>query len=128
RARKQSGQIHTNEVYAAMIESMDDTVGRIRSKLDDLKLADHTVVIFVSDNGGRVPTTSNLPLRVGKGSCYEGGTRVPLIVRWPANTKPGSSSDTPVITMDLPRTLLEILGLHEQSSKAADGVSLVGLL
>src|SRR5205814_5500956 len=107
RARKQSGQIHTNEVYAAMIESMDDTVGRIRSKLDDLKLADHTVVIFASDNGGRVPSTSNLPLRVGKGSCYEGGTRVPLIVYWPGVTRAGSVCDTPVISMDLQPTYCE---------------------
>jgi arylsulfatase A len=111
-----------------MIESMDDTVGRIRSKLDELKLADHTIVVFASDNGGRVPTTSNLPLRVGKGSCYEGGTRVPLIVYWPGVTKPGSVSDTPVISMDLYPTLLEIAGLKDEARKTVDGVSLVPLL
>src|SRR4029077_17354489 len=101
----------SNEVYAAMIESMDDTVGRIRSKLDELKLADRTVVVFASDNGGRVPTTSNLPLPVGKGSCYEGGTRVPLIVYWPGVTKAGSACDTPVISMDFYPTLLEMAGI-----------------
>jgi arylsulfatase A len=128
RGRKHPGQIQTNEVYAAMIESMDDTVGRIRKKLDELKLADHTVVVFASDNGGRVPTTSNLPLRVGKGSCYEGGTRVPLIVYWPGVTKPGSVCDTPVISMDLYPTLLEMAGLKDEARKAVDGVSLVPLL
>jgi arylsulfatase A len=128
RARKHPGQIQTNEVYAAMIESMDDTVGRIRKKLDELKLADHTVVVFASDNGGRVPTTSNLPLRVGKGSCYEGGTRVPLIVYWPGVTKPGSVCDTPVISIDFYPTLLEMAGLKDEARKAVDGVSLVPLL
>src|ERR1051326_8240314 len=145
RARNQPGQIQTNEIYAAMIESMDDTVGRIRNKLDELKLADHTVVIFASDNGGRVPTTSNLPLRVGKGSCYEGGTRVPLIIYWPAVTKAGEVCETPVISMDLFPTLLEAAGLprsqsasapdptaptlqHVNAPPAFDGVSLVPLL
>jgi arylsulfatase A-like enzyme len=128
RARKHSGQMHTNEVYAAMIESMDDTVGRIRSKLDELKLAEHTVVIFASDNGGRVPSTSNLPLRVGKGSCYEGGTRVPLIVYWPGVTKAGSVSDTPVISMDLYPTMLEMAAVKDVANKTMDGVSLVPLL
>jgi arylsulfatase A-like enzyme len=111
-----------------MIESMDDVVGSIRRKLDELKLADHTVVVFASDNGGRVPTTSNLPLRVGKGSCYEGGTRVPLIVHWPGVTKPGSVCETPVISMDLFPTILEIVGQTEAARKGVDGVNLVPLL
>jgi len=106
----QAGMAQTNAIYAAMIESMDDTVGRVRRKLDELKLADNTVIVFTSDNGGRVPTTSNLPLRVGKGSCYEGGTRVPFIIYWPKVTTPGSVCDTPVISMDLYPTLLEIVG------------------
>ena len=127
-AKKHDGQFQTNEMYAAMIESMDDTVGRIRSKLDELKLADHTLILFASDNGGRVPTTSNLPLRVGKGSCYEGGTRVPLIVYWPGVTKPGSESDTPVMSIDFYPTLLEIVGAKEAARKDIDGVSLVPLL
>ena len=128
RAKKRPGQVQTNAIYAAMIESMDDTVGRIRRKLDELKLAERTVVIFASDNGGRVPTTSNLPLRVGKGSCYEGGTRVPLIISWPGVTKAGSVCDTPVISMDLYRTLLEIAGAPDAANKGVDGVSLVPLL
>lgn len=128
RALKRPGQFQTNEVYAGMIESMDDTVGRMRRKLEDLNLADHTVIVFASDNGGRVPTTSNLPLRVGKGSCYEGGTRVPLIVYWPGVTKPGSICETPVISMDFYPTLLDIAEVKGVPRGTVDGVSLVPLL
>lgn len=126
RAKQRPGQKPTNAVYAAMIESMDDSVGRIRSTLEELKLAERTVIIFASDNGGRVPTTSNRPLRVGKGSCYEGGTRVPLIVFWPGVTKPASVCDTPVISMDLFPTVLEIVGVNKVQS--VDGLSLLPLL
>jgi len=128
RAKKRPGQRQTNAVYAAMIESLDDSVGRIRSKLDELKLADRTLIIFTSDNGGRVPTTSNHPLRVGKGSCYEGGTRVPLIVHWPGVTKSGSICEAPVISMDLHPTILEVTGMKEAARKGADGASLTPLL
>jgi arylsulfatase A len=128
RAKKRPGQKQTNAIYAAMIESMDDSVGRIRRKLDELKLADRTIVIFASDNGGRVPTTSNHPLRVGKGSCYEGGTRVPLIVHWPGVTRPGSVCETPVISMDLHPTILEIAGLKEAARKSVDGANLEPVL
>jgi arylsulfatase A len=117
-----------NAAYAAMVESLDDAVGRIRQTLDELKLAERTVVIFTSDNGGRVPTTSNLPLRVGKGSCYEGGTRVPLIVHWPGVTRPGSVSESLAITMDVYPTLLEIAGLKGAAGHRPDGVSLVPVL
>lgn len=90
RAKLRPGQLQSNPAYAAMIESLDEAVGRVRRKLEELNLADRTVIVFTSDNGGRVPTTSNLPLRVGKGSCYEGGTRVPLIVSWPGAIHAGS--------------------------------------
>lgn len=123
-----SSLLQTNAGYAAMTESLDDAVGAVRRKLEELKLADNTVVIFASDNGGRIPTTSNAPLRGGKGSCYEGGTRVPLIVYWPGVTKPGSASDTPVITMDLLPTLMEITGQKALGSTGMDGVSLVPVL
>jgi arylsulfatase A len=122
------GDAQANATYAAMIDSLDQSVGRIRSELEKLEIADRTVVIFVSDNGGRIPTTSNLPLRVGKGSCYEGGTRVPLIVYWPGITKPGSESNTPTISMDLFPTLMEILGIPDGAKTAIDGVSLVPVL
>src|SRR5262249_31559867 len=87
-----------NPIYAAMIESLDEGVGRLLKKLDDLKLADRTVVVFTSDNGGlcvtegpNTPPTINAPLREGKGYLYEGGLRVPLIVRWPGVTRPGGT-------------------------------------
>jgi len=120
--------LQTNAGYAAMVESLDDAVGQIRRKLDELKLSDNTIVVFASDNGGRVPTTSNLPLRVGKGSCYEGGTRVPLIIFWPKVTKPNTVCETPVIGMDLYPTLLEIAGEKKAARNAVDGVSLAPLL
>lgn len=128
KAMPRAGLVHSNAVYAAMLESVDDTVGRVRKTLEDLKLAEQTIVIFTSDNGGRVPTTSNHPLRVGKGSCYEGGTRVPLIVYWPGVTKAGTTNDTPVISMDLYPTLLEMAGVPDVAGHRPDGVSLVPLL
>ncbi|MCI0745470.1 MAG: sulfatase [Verrucomicrobia subdivision 3 bacterium] len=128
RAKRRAGQRQTNAVYAAMIESMDDSVGLIRGKLDELNLSDRTIVVFASDNGGRVPTTSNHPLRVGKGSCYEGGVRVPLIVYWPGVTKAGTVCDVPVISMDLYPTILEMTGQADAARKGMDGVSLVPLL
>jgi arylsulfatase A-like enzyme len=128
RAKRRPGQKQVNAMYAAMLESMDDCVGRIRNKLTELKLAERTVVVFASDNGGRVPTTSNYPLRDGKGSCHEGGTRVPLIVHWPGVTKAGSICEQPVISMDLYPTLLEIAGLKSAARKSVDGLSLVPVL
>ena len=124
----QPGMMQTNAVYAAMVESLDDAVGKVRRALTDLKLADHTVIIFASDNGGRVPTTANLPLRVGKGSGYEGGTRVPFIVYWPGVTKAGSVCDTPVISMDMFPTIMEMTGVKPPPGTGPDGVSLVPLL
>ena len=132
KAKLKAGLTHTNAAYAAMVESLDASVGRIRAKLEELKLDDRTIIIFTSDNGGRVPTTSNRPLRFGKASAYEGGVRVPLIVHWPGVTKPGSVSDTPVITMDLFPTLVDMAGLsvpdRPRTAPGCDGVSLVPLL
>jgi len=131
-AKIKAGLTHNNAAYAAMVESLDASVGRIRAKLRELNLEDNTIIIFTSDNGGRVPTTSNRPLRFGKASAYEGGVRVPLIVHWPGETKPGRVLDTPVITMDLFETVVEMAGLRaaEPAKDAAgrDGVSLVPLL
>lgn len=127
-AQVKEGTRHAYASYAAMIDSMDQTVGRIRQTLDELQIADRTIIIFTSDNGGRVPTTSNAPLRVGKGSCYEGGVRVPLIVYWPKKTLAGSVCDTPVITMDIYPTILEMTGRSNTGDPPIDGVSLVPLL
>jgi arylsulfatase A len=125
RLRELGKTTHTNVAYAAMIDSLDQSVGRIRDTLSELGLADDTIIIFTSDNGGRVPTTSNAPLRVGKGSAYEGGVRVPLIVYWPGVTQAGSQSDSPTITMDLFPTILEMTGQKVDRDAVCDGVSLV---
>lgn len=122
------GQRHTNAEYAAMIESMDDTVGRVRAKLQELGLSDQTIVIFASDNGGHLPTTNNTPLRVGKGSCYEGGVRVPFIVYWPHVTKVGATSDVPTISMDIFPTILAAVGLSLPADHVLDGISLEPVL
>jgi len=123
-----------NPVYAAMLESLDESVGRVRQKLDDLKLADRTVVIFTSDNGGlattegpHTPATSNAPLREGKGFLYEGGIRVPLLVKWPGITRAESACEVPVCSIDLVPTVREILN-PGATDDAVDGVSLMPLL
>jgi arylsulfatase A len=128
KAKLQPGQAQKDPVYAAMIDSLDQSMGHIRHELKKLNIADNTLVIFESDNGGRVPTTSNLPLRVGKGSAYEGGTRVPMIVYWPHVTKRDSECDTPVIGMDLVPTILDATGTPKLGKLGQDGASLVPLL
>jgi arylsulfatase A len=128
RAKLKPGLRHTNPTYAAMLESLDETVGRIRRKLDELKLADKTIILFTSDNGGHIPTTSNQPLRYGKASCYEGGTRVPLIVRWPAVVQPGSTCDVPVVSPYLYSTVLAMADLTDVPGHRPDGLSLMPLL
>jgi arylsulfatase A-like enzyme len=119
--------------YAAVIESMDETVGLLLKKLDDLKLTDNTIVIFTSDNGGlHVPEgphqkiTHNGPYRAGKGFLYEGGIRIPLIVRWPGMVKASQTIDTPVISTDWLPTLLNLTG--GRVPEGLDGVSIADLL
>ena len=116
-----------NPVYAALVESVDDSLRQLRKKLEDLKLSERTVIIFTSDNGGLTlgHTTANLGLRAGKGSAYEGGVRVPSIVFAPGITKPGTVSETPVISLDWNSTMLELAG--GKPLKGAQGVSLVPL-
>ncbi len=131
RAAKIGGP-QTNATYAAMVNRLDAAVGRILEALTTYQLADHTLVVFGSDNGGlavgKDPPTSNAPLRAGKGSPYEGGHRVPLIVRWPGVTPAGSTCSEPVIHMDLRPTILEAVGAPLVSPAVLDGVSLVPLL
>ena len=119
-------------VYAAMVEAMDTQVGRLLKGLEDLGIADRTVVFFMSDNGGLSTSeghpTSNLPLRGGKGWVYEGGIREPFIIRWPGVTKPGSVCHVPVISTDFYPTILDMAGLPPMPQQAKDGVSLVPLL
>jgi arylsulfatase A-like enzyme len=121
-------QPHQNAVYAAMIESLDDGVGRLLAKLDELKLRENTVVIFTSDNGGLMSSTSNVPLRVGKGSAYEGGVRVPLLFSYPPAIAAGSTSDVPAMSIDLLPTVVDLCGLEVAKPPAWDGVSLVSSL
>lgn len=123
----------TNAIYAAMIASMDEGVGRILSTLDALHLRENTVVVFTSDNGGlctlegpNTPATGNGPFREGKGTLYEGGIRVPLIIDWPGVTMAGGTSSVPVCSVDIMATLCGIAGAAVP--QATDGVSLVPVL
>jgi len=125
-------QRQDHAVYAAMVQSMDESVGRILDKLDALGIADRTAIVFMSDNGGlsthRGAPTSNLPLRAGKGWVYEGGIREPMMIKWPGVTKPGSVCRHPVISTDFYPTLLEMAGLPPRPDQHRDGASLVPLL
>lgn len=129
---------HNNPTYAAMIASVDESVGRVMAELDKQGLAENTVLIFSSDNGGvggyaregikkGGDVTDNTPLRSGKGSLYEGGTRVPFIVRWSGVTAAGSSTDTPTIHVDLYPTFSEIAGATAPEGQPLDGESLAPL-
>jgi len=116
-----------NATYAAMVESVDDSVGRIMNTVETLGIASNTVIVFMSDNGGLWPqATCNAPLRAGKGYPYEGGIREPLIIKWPGATPPGSTCSVPVSSIDFHPTLLEMAGVAQPGT--VDGVSLVPLL
>lgn len=114
--------------YLAMLEHLDNEVGRLLDKLDELKLSDRTVVVFTSDNGGLSRMASCVPLREGKGSPYEGGIRVPLIVRWPGRVKPGSECNVPVHTIDYYSTYAGIATATSPANHKLDGESLLPLL
>ncbi len=114
--------------YAAMVESIDDSVGRVMAALKELKLDENTVIILTSDNGGFYNATSNAPLRANKGAYYEGGIRVPLIVKWPGVTKPGLVVNEPVTSTDLYPTCLAAAGLPARPNQHQDGVNLRPLL
>ncbi len=126
KARKTTNQ--KNATYAAMVESVDDSTGKILAAVDELHLADNTVVIFTSDNGGLLGPTHNAPLRAGKGYPYEGGIRVPLIVRWPGVAKPGSVSAEPVTSVDYFPTICAAAGVKPPAGRAIDGKDLMPLL
>ena len=125
-----------NPTYAAMIQHVDDSVGSILAKLDELKLADNTVVVFFSDNGGLRQhfrkigpiVTTNAPLRDEKGTLYEGGIREPMIVRWPGRVKAGDTCNQPVTSVDFYPTFLDIAGVKRPGDHVLDGESIVPLL
>ena len=116
-----------NATYAALVSSVDDAMGTIRAALKRLKIDEQTIIIFTSDNGGLIGTTDNSPLRAGKGSAYEGGVRVPLIMFWPGVTKAGTLEPTPAISIDIYPTVLEMTGIKPLQS-LIDGNSLASLL
>ena len=129
-------RIHVNPDYAAMVESLDANVGRVLAKLEERGIAEKTIVVFFSDNGGFTGScklhpgravTSNAPLRSGKGSLYEGGIRVPLMIRWPGVTH-AAVCDVPVISCDLYPTLLRMVGLDSDPQHSPDGIDLISLL
>ena len=129
--------VHHNPTYAAMVKSLDMAVGRVLDALEVQGIADETLIVFTSDNGGLTQRngkhddfTENLPLRRGKGSAYEGGVRVPGIVKWPGVTKAGSVCDEPIMTMDLYPTILDVCGVAGDANHNAvmDGVSFKPLL
>jgi len=124
--------VQSDPVYAAMIESMDENVGRVLQALEETGVLDNTVIFFTSDNGGLATSegspTSNAPLAEGKGWMYEGGTREPLLVKWPGVTKPGDICSTPVTSTDFYPTLLEMAGLDPIPEQHCDGVSIAPLL
>ncbi|HVJ67438.1 MAG TPA: sulfatase [Caulifigura sp.] len=133
---------HRDPAYAAMIASVDQSVGRVVAKIDELGLSKNTLIIFSSDNGGvggyadagvvndseKGGITDNAPLRGGKGMLYEGGVRVPWIARWPGVIEPGTVSTQPILSVDLHPTLLELSGAPKPENQPLDGVSLVASL
>lgn len=140
-------QHQDNPQFAAMVENMDASFGRVLAKLEALGLADDTIVIFTSDNGGMAaanfgrpdrviaPTaldaafsTSNLPLRGAKGWLYEGGIRVPLMIKWPGHGRKGAVTALPAISTDLYPSILEMIGVPARPAQHRDGVSLAGVL
>jgi len=131
--RYKTRQVQDNPAYAGMVQSVDESVGRIMDKLEQLGVADNTAVIFMSDNGGlstvrREGPTCNLPLRAGKGWLYEGGVREPMIIKWPGKVRPGSVCSEPVTSTDFYPTMLQMTGLKLKPEQHVDGVSLVPLL
>lgn len=136
-AKVNPDSLHKNPSYAAMVHSLDQSVGRILDRLRKHKIDQQTIVLFISDNGGLTQRygkldnfTDNAPLRRGKGSAYEGGVRVPAIMHWPGVTKPGSICDEPIMTIDFYPTILSLANATGDNTHNSDidGVSLVPLL
>jgi len=131
--RYKTRQVQDNPVYAGMVQSVDESVGRVMNKLDELGFADNTAIIFMSDNGGlstvaREGPTCNLPLRAGKGWLYEGGIREPMIIKWPGVVRPGGVCSEPVTSTDFYPTMLQMAGLPLRPKQHVDGLSMVPLL
>ncbi len=117
-----------NPHLAAQLKSIDEGVGKIMEKLTELKLAENTIVVFTGDNGGEDNVTSNAPLRAGKSTLYEGGIRVPLIVRYPKLVPANTVCRTPTSNIDFYPTLCELAGIQLDRQRVIDGLSIVPLL
>ena len=126
-AAKSGNDFHDNEVFAAMIDNLDQNVGRILTYLEKKRLLHNTIIIFTSDNGGLRSISSMYPLRGCKGSYYEGGIRIPLIVSWENKIESGSINHAPTTNLDFFPTVLDILQI-ESSSFKPDGHSILPLL
>lgn len=131
--RYKTRMVQDHAAYAGMLQSVDESVGRVMEKLRTLGLEQNTIVIFMSDNGGlstvgREGPTCNLPLRAGKGWLYEGGIREPMLMKWPGVVDAGTLCDEPVTSTDFYPTMLEMAGLPARPKQHVDGVSLVPLL
>ncbi|MDY7108830.1 MAG: sulfatase-like hydrolase/transferase [Planctomycetota bacterium] len=122
------GNLHDDPRYAAMVEGLDANVGRLLHAVEELDLADRTLVVFTSDNGGNGSFTRMTPLRGFKGTFYEGGIRVPFIARWPGHVPAGRRCETPIIGLDLYPTLLAAAGAALPQDQPVDGVNLLPLL
>jgi len=129
---RQNLTVQQHPVYAAMVEAIDEAIGKVLKSIDDNGLREDTIVVFFSDNGGLSTDeghpTSNLPLRAGKAWAYEGGIREPMLVRWPGKAKAGAVCNVPVISTDFYPTLLELCGLDPLPGQHVDGVSFAKLL
>jgi len=135
RDKKDPRDKQDNPVMASMLYSMDESLGRVMDKLEELKIADNTVILFMSDNGGNIhsvvegkPPTNNSPLRGGKANIYEGGTRVPMMIRWPGVVNGGTKCSEIVSSIDFYPTILEMMGGKPRNAQVIDGLSLVPLL
>lgn len=126
--QKEGNEAHKSAVYAALIHSLDENVGRILQAVDDLGLSENTLVLFTSDNGGVYKISRQWPLRAGKGSYFEGGIRVPLLVKWKGHIQPGQISHIPVTGLDYYPTFLEAAGVAVPDGLRLDGDSLMPLL
>lgn len=125
--KKQPDGCHQHAEYAAMVESVDQSVGKINQTLEDLGLSENTIIIFFSDNGGHGTYTCQRPLRGGKGMYYEGGIRVPMFAYWPGQIQAGNTVDEPVISTDFYPTFLELADAKSPRKYPLDGESLVPL-
>jgi arylsulfatase A-like enzyme len=127
-AGKDKKASNNNVHLDAQLETIDEGVGMIMEQLEQLGLAENTIVIFTSDNGGEASVTSNAPLRQGKSTLYEGGIRVPLIISWPERIKPGSLCKTPTSNIDFYPTFAQLAGAEIEPTHKTDGVSIAPLL